>query len=354
MWLTRFAIRNPVITAMFFIGLAVFGVMSYSRWASTCFRTSSSPYVFTVASYPGASPAEMEKLVIKPIEDQLDGIDNLDRMSATAQEGSATSSCSSSSIPISTTRRSTCSAASTRRASTCPPTSTPPYVDKKRPRSEPILEAALSSQVADAPRSSATSSTTASYRNSNTCPTSWSVDSAGDMKREFHVFPDPARLLGIERDARRHLQRARATTTRTCRAGGSTRRRARRASRFTPTSSSRSDILAHSAADLRTRASRSSITIGDVATVEDGHVEQRVVSTLQRRARPSMLDINRVVTRRRDQVDRRRARRVREDREAISRGHLQRDRRAGRLHAVPRSTACCRAWSKGSSSRRSC
>ena len=31
----------------------------------------------------------MEKLVIKPIEDQLDGIDHLDQVSATAQEGSA-------------------------------------------------------------------------------------------------------------------------------------------------------------------------------------------------------------------------------------------------------------------------
>ena len=31
----------------------------------------------------------MEQLVIKPIEDQLDGVDNLDQLSATAQEGSA-------------------------------------------------------------------------------------------------------------------------------------------------------------------------------------------------------------------------------------------------------------------------
>ena len=31
----------------------------------------------------------MERLVIKPIEDQIDGIDNLDQMTATAQEGRA-------------------------------------------------------------------------------------------------------------------------------------------------------------------------------------------------------------------------------------------------------------------------
>ena len=41
------------------------------------------------ASYPGASPQDMERMVIKPIEDQMAGIDNLDEISANAQEGSA-------------------------------------------------------------------------------------------------------------------------------------------------------------------------------------------------------------------------------------------------------------------------
>jgi len=45
--------------------------------------------VVVVASYPGASPAEMERLIIKPIEDQVDGIEHLDTLNATAQEGSA-------------------------------------------------------------------------------------------------------------------------------------------------------------------------------------------------------------------------------------------------------------------------
>ena len=49
----------------------------------------------------GASPQEMERLIVKPIEDQLDGIDNLDQLTATAQEGAASSSCSSSSAPTS-------------------------------------------------------------------------------------------------------------------------------------------------------------------------------------------------------------------------------------------------------------
>ena len=62
MWLTRFAIKNPVITAMFFIGLAVYGVMSYFALGRNLFPNIQFPYVFVSAGYPGASPSEMEKL----------------------------------------------------------------------------------------------------------------------------------------------------------------------------------------------------------------------------------------------------------------------------------------------------
>jgi HAE1 family hydrophobic/amphiphilic exporter-1 len=79
-WLTRFAIKNPVITAMFFIGLAVYGVMSYFALGVNLFPNISVSVRLRLASYPGASPSEMEKLVIKPIEDQLNGMENLDRL----------------------------------------------------------------------------------------------------------------------------------------------------------------------------------------------------------------------------------------------------------------------------------
>ena len=90
MQLTRFAIMRPVITAMVFIGLAVYGAASYAGLGENLYPNVAYPVVAAVATYPGASPAEMEKLVIKPIEDQLAGTENLDRLSAIAQEGSAT------------------------------------------------------------------------------------------------------------------------------------------------------------------------------------------------------------------------------------------------------------------------
>ena len=89
MWLTRFSIQRPIITAMLFIALAVYGAMSYQKLGRSLNPNVTFPIVIVIASYPGASPEEMERLVIKPIEDQLDGIEHLDRVTATAQEGRA-------------------------------------------------------------------------------------------------------------------------------------------------------------------------------------------------------------------------------------------------------------------------
>src|SRR5471032_682685 len=86
MWLTRFSIARPVIVAMLFIGIAVYGLISYDNLGRALNPNVTFPVVVVSANYPGASPAEMERLVIKPIEDQIDGIDNLDQMSATAEE----------------------------------------------------------------------------------------------------------------------------------------------------------------------------------------------------------------------------------------------------------------------------
>jgi len=87
MWLTRFSIQRPIIVAMFFIALAVYGAASYFALGKNSQPNVNFPIVIVAASYPGASPAEIERLIVKPIEDQIDGIENLDQMTADAQEG---------------------------------------------------------------------------------------------------------------------------------------------------------------------------------------------------------------------------------------------------------------------------
>ena len=67
MWLTRFSIARPVIVAMFFIGLAAFGIISYRSMGISLFPNVQFPIVIVSANYRGASPSEMEKLIVRPM-----------------------------------------------------------------------------------------------------------------------------------------------------------------------------------------------------------------------------------------------------------------------------------------------
>ncbi len=75
---------------MAFIALAAFGLIAFNQIGRIDQPNVAFPIVVVVAQYPGASPAEMEKLVLKPLEDHIDGIEYLDRMTAATQEGVGT------------------------------------------------------------------------------------------------------------------------------------------------------------------------------------------------------------------------------------------------------------------------
>lgn len=196
MSLTRFAISRPVITAMVFVALAVFGLISYSQLG----RSENPPgvefpIVIVRAGYPGASPQDMERLVIKPIEDQMDGIDHLDQVSATAQEGTATvvvqfqigTNLDLAAVDVQ------------RRVDTAriymPSDLNPPQVFKNG-SSEPLLMLAVSS------RSLSPTSLTDVVTNQvkpllQQIPNVETVDISGDLTREFHVEPDPSKLIAM-------------------------------------------------------------------------------------------------------------------------------------------------------------
>ena len=90
MWLTRFTLRQPIIATLFFLGIAVFGLIGYFSMGENIIPNVNFPIVTVTAVYPGASPEEMERLVVKPIEDQIQGLAHLDKVMATVQEGTAT------------------------------------------------------------------------------------------------------------------------------------------------------------------------------------------------------------------------------------------------------------------------
>jgi len=192
-WLTRFAITRPVITAMVFIGLAVYGVMSYFSLGVNLFPNVAFPFVAVSASYPGASPAEMEKLVIKPIEDQLDGMENMELMRGIAQEGVATVIARfklDTDLNFETTDVQ-------RRVDTArvymPSDLNPPVVEKFTTSTDPILDVAVSSQKLSLAELSDLI-TDRVIPDLKGVPGVLSVDTSGNAAREIHVFPSVSRL----------------------------------------------------------------------------------------------------------------------------------------------------------------
>lgn len=292
MWLTRFCIQRPIIVAMFFIALAAYGTLSYFSLGRSLNPNVVFPIVVVSSSYPGASPAEMERFFIKPVEDQMDGIENLDRMSATAQEGTAAVivqfkiGTDINYAAIDVQRRVDI-------ARTYMPTDLdPPIVDKSAgDQQAPVLTLALSSKTL-APTALSDLVHDRIIPDLLRIPNVQSVDARGEVKREFHVFPIPERLLATGEtlpDIFYTLQQNNANLP-----GGridnpseetvvSVHGEINRASDFLP--------LPLSAVIVAQKGLR----VGDVATVEDGHVDQRRISRYNGAA-ALILDVNRVIT----------------------------------------------------------
>ncbi|MBD5604573.1 MAG: efflux RND transporter permease subunit, partial [Candidatus Eremiobacteraeota bacterium] len=279
MRLTRFAITRPVITAMFFIGLSVYGLMSYFGLGVNLFPNVSFPAVAAIAEYPGASPAEMEKLVAKPIEDQLDGMENLDRLSATVQEGRA--------VVVARFKLDTDLNYETidlqRRVDTArvymPTDLTPPTVEKFSNSSDPILdEAVTSDKLSPAQLSDIVSQHI--VPDLKTVKGVLDVQSAGDTPREIHVYPDQTRMLGVNTTL---LDINNALTYNNANLPGG---RLDSPTQETTVSvhadiQKPEDILQIPMQVLngsQINVAQASLKIGDIAAVDDGHVESRLPS----------------------------------------------------------------------------
>jgi HAE1 family hydrophobic/amphiphilic exporter-1 len=291
MWLTRFCIQRPIVVAMFFIVLAVFGTMSYFALGRSLNPNVVFPIVVVTAAYPGASPADMERLVIKPIEDQMGGIDNLDRLSATAQEGTAAVA-----VQFKIDTDINYAAIDVQRrvdiARTYMPTDLdPPVVDKSAgDQQAPVLTLALSSKSLS-PTALSDLVHDRIVPDILHIPNIQSVDERGEVKREFHVFPIPARLLATGEtlpDVYYTLEQNNANLP-----GG----RLDSPTQETTVSihgeiDRASDMLAIPLSAVI--FAQKGLHLGDVATVEDGHADQRLISRYND-SPTVILDLNRVI-----------------------------------------------------------
>lgn len=86
--ISAIAIRRPVFTVMVTVAILVLGLMGFRRLGSDLFPDVTFPAVVVTVPYPGANPAEVENLVVKPIEDAVVSLNGIDRVRAFARDGS--------------------------------------------------------------------------------------------------------------------------------------------------------------------------------------------------------------------------------------------------------------------------
>jgi len=84
------AIKRPVFTVMIAVAMLVLGIVGYKRLGTDLFPDVSLPVVSVTIVYPGASPAEIETQVTKPIEDVVVSLNGIDRVRTFSREGVST------------------------------------------------------------------------------------------------------------------------------------------------------------------------------------------------------------------------------------------------------------------------
>ncbi len=89
MWMTRVAIKNPVFCTMVMLALMVMGAVSYFRLPIDAMPEVNLPFAFTVVQYPGASPQAVENDLTKPIENALNTIAGVKKITSRSRENSS-------------------------------------------------------------------------------------------------------------------------------------------------------------------------------------------------------------------------------------------------------------------------
>ncbi|MBU6428820.1 MAG: efflux RND transporter permease subunit, partial [Cyanobacteria bacterium REEB65] len=90
---STFFIKNPVTTLILLLILVVLGLASYTQLPPDLFPDIDFPVVIVETAYPGSAPAEVETLITKPIEDALSGLNGLDTLMSSSQDGLSTVVC---------------------------------------------------------------------------------------------------------------------------------------------------------------------------------------------------------------------------------------------------------------------
>ena len=89
MWLTRLALRNPILILMLSLMMVVLGLQALGRLSVDLFPNITIPVVRVVTFYTGASPEAIEKAITVPIERAVAAAPGIERVESTSKQGTS-------------------------------------------------------------------------------------------------------------------------------------------------------------------------------------------------------------------------------------------------------------------------
>ncbi|MFC0048067.1 efflux RND transporter permease subunit [Rheinheimera tilapiae] len=87
--LTRFALNRPVTLCMMFLSFLVFGLLASRMLPLENFPGIDIPEIYINVPYPNATPAEIERLITRPVEEALSTVTGIKKMRSFSKEDSA-------------------------------------------------------------------------------------------------------------------------------------------------------------------------------------------------------------------------------------------------------------------------
>src|SRR5688500_3573689 len=89
MFISDYAITRPLITILSMVALVVFGLFAPWQLQTDEFPDVAEPVVFAAIIFPGASPDQVERELLDPIEEAIQGISGVDKIFGEARDGYA-------------------------------------------------------------------------------------------------------------------------------------------------------------------------------------------------------------------------------------------------------------------------
>ncbi|MDR0687016.1 MAG: efflux RND transporter permease subunit [Dysgonamonadaceae bacterium] len=80
------AVKKPVTTALIFVGIAIFGIFSYTRLPVDLFPEIETNQLSVIVAYPGASASDVETNVTRPLENTLNTVENLKKLTSQSKD----------------------------------------------------------------------------------------------------------------------------------------------------------------------------------------------------------------------------------------------------------------------------